>query len=82
MLADTAAAAPTAAAGQVLEESLRVLAEVESLICDSLQLPFGSGLHGQAEELLSQVPGPLLDALEVGEGQSQTGLRQAVDTGI
>lgn len=49
---------------QVLEESMLVLAEVESLICTSLGLPVGSPLHVHSTDMIHRVPAPLLQTLE------------------
>uniref|UniRef100_A0A7S3QUU7 Uncharacterized protein n=1 Tax=Dunaliella tertiolecta TaxID=3047 RepID=A0A7S3QUU7_DUNTE len=49
---------------QVLQESMWVLAEIESLIREALGLPPGSQLCMEDQSVLSKVPPSLLDALE------------------
>lgn len=49
----------------MLEESYLVLAEIELLICEALQLPPGSSLGTVDPQALCQVPAELIDALAV-----------------
>jgi hypothetical protein len=49
---------------QVLEESMKVLEEVQNMICESVGLPPNTNLEGQDPDVLSQVPTSLLEALE------------------
>ena len=59
---------------QVLAESLRVLTDIQSLICEELQLPPGSMLDEQPAEIMSRVSAPLLGALEVREWLLHSGI--------
>jgi hypothetical protein len=44
---------------------MKVLEEVQNMICESVGLPPNTNLEGQDPDVLSQVPTSLLEALEV-----------------
>ncbi|GAX73949.1 hypothetical protein CEUSTIGMA_g1399.t1 [Chlamydomonas eustigma] len=49
---------------QVLEESMKVLEEIQNMICESVGLPPGTSLEGQDPHVMAGVPISLLEALE------------------